>query len=394
MLRYLTAGESHGQALVAIVEGVPSGLHVRPGFINLRLASRQSGYGRGGRMKIEQDTPEFLSGLRDGVTLGSPISILIQNKDWANWQEAMAPFEADEDAVKAKAVTRPRPGHADLAGALKYGHSDIRNILERASARETAIKTAVGALAELLLLEIGIEIAAHVVQIGNVKADTSKFGQKKLLKDSEQSPVRCADAAATQKMMRAIDEAGRDGDTLGGKVEVVAFHVPVGLGSHVQYDRRLNARLAAAVMGIPAIKAVEIGEGVHLAGLKGSEAHDEIFYSSNKQSRAGGFYRRTNRAGGIEGGISNGEDIVVRATMKPIPTLKKSLRSVDLSSKKPFKAAVERSDICAVPAASVIARAAVAIELAGAALEKFGGDSITEMKRNFSGFLNGLKEFQ
>jgi chorismate synthase len=392
MLRYLTAGESHGQALVAIVEGIPAGLKIDPSFISKRLASRQSGYGRGGRMKIEQDAPVFLSGVRGGMTLGSPISMTIPNKDWENWRKIMSPFEVDEADAQAKTVLRPRPGHADLAGALKYNHADMRNILERASARETAIKTAIGGLAELLLLEFGIDIAAHVIQIGTVIADTSHFSVRKLLRTSEQSPVRCADAAAAEQMMREIDKASADRDTLGGKIEVVAFNAPVGLGSHVQHDRRLDARLAAAVMAIPAIKAVEIGEGARLASLRGSEAHDEIFYSSARENRSAGFYRKTNRAGGVEGGMSNGEPIVVRATMKPIPTLGRPLRSVDLSTGRTSKAAVERSDICAVPAASVIARAAVAIELASAMLEKFGGDSMPELKRNFAGYLESLRE--
>jgi chorismate synthase len=326
------------------------------------------------------------------MTLGSPISVMIPNKDWENWRKIMSPFEVEEAAAQAKTVSRPRPGHADLAGALKYNHADMRNILERASARETAIKTAVGALAESLLLEFDIDIAAHVIQIGTVITHASSFSQRKLLQMSEQSSVRCADAASAEQMMREIDKAAAEGDTLGGKIEVVAFNAPVGLGSHVQHDRRLDARLAAAVMAVPAIKAVEIGEGAGLAGLRGSEAHDEIFYSSSRKNRSAGFYRKTNRAGGIEGGISNGEPIVVRATMKPIPTLGRPLRSVDISTGKTSKAAIERSDICAVPAASVIARAAVAIELASAMLEKFGGDSMPELKRNFSGYLESLRE--
>lgn len=392
MLRYLTAGESHGQALVAILEGVPAGLHLSEDFLKERLSLRQSGYGRGGRMKIEQDAPVFLSGLRNGMTLGSPIALTIPNKDWENWRKVMAPFEIEEAAARAKRVTRPRPGHADLSGALKYGHSDIRDILERASARETAIRTAVAAIAEQFLLEFEIEMAAHVIQIGTITVESMNFSRKRLLSEPDRSPVRCADVSAAEKMMREIDQVAAAGDTLGGKVEVVAFNAPVGLGSHVQCDRRLDARLAAAVMGIPAIKAVEIGEGVRLAGLKGSETHDEIFHSSGKHNRAGGFYRKTNRAGGIEGGISNGEDIVIRATMKPIPTLGRPLRSVDIETRKPLKAAIERSDVCAVPAASVIARAVVAIELASAMLEKFGGDSMKEVKRNFAGYLDSLTE--
>ncbi len=390
MLRYLTAGESHGQALVAIVEGVPAGLTIRPDFIEARLASRQSGHGRGARMKIERDRPQFLSGVRDGATLGSPVAVLIPNKDWENWRNVMAPFEVEAEAARAKAVERPRPGHADLAGALKYMHSDIRNVLERASARETAASTTVGAIAELLLLEFDIDIAAHVVRIGGVAADTSRLTPKQIREKPEKSPVRCADDAAERKMMKAIDEAASAGDTLGGTVEVVVFNPPMGLGSHVQHDHRLDARLAAAAMGVPAIKAVEIGDGVLLGQTKGSQAHDEIFYSKKKGARSAGFYRRTNRAGGIEGGISNGENIVVRATMKPIPTLGKPLRSVSMRTGKPAAAAVERADVCAVPAASVIVRAVVAIEIANAMTEKFGGDSLREMQRNFAGYLNAI----
>ena len=394
MLRFLTAGESHGQALVAILEGVPAGLEIRREFIETRLAARQSGYGRGARMKIERDRAEFLSGVRDGRTLGTPIALLIPNKDWANWQKVMAPFKADAIAVEDRAVHRPRPGHADLAGALKFMHTDMRSVLERASARETAAKTAVGAIGEMLLLEFDISIVAHVVRIGGVAADTSRLSPKQMSRASEKSPVRCADTVAARKMMKAIDEAGSEGDTLGGIVEAIAFNVPAGLGSHAQHDRRLDARLAAAAMAVPAIKAVEIGEGVRLGQLRGSQAHDEIFYSKKKGGRSAGFYRKTNRAGGIEGGISNGENIVVKATMKPIPTLKKPLRSVSLKTKRPLTAAVERSDVCAVPAASVIVRAAVALEIANAMIEKFGGDSLTEMRRNFESYIDSMRKLR
>ncbi len=394
MLRYLTAGESHGQVLVAILEGMPAGLKIRNDIMESRLAARQAGYGRGGRMKIETDRAEFLSGVRNGKTLGSPIALKIPNKDWENWQRVMAPFGADPAAMEEKAVHRPRPGHADLAGAQKYSHQDMRNVLERASARETAARTAVGAIAEMLLLEFDIELAAHVVRIGQVAVDTSRLTAKRIMTNPEKSPVRCADSDAGKKMMQAIDTAKAEGDTLGGAVETVVFNAPVGLGSHVQSDRRLDARLAAAAMGVPAIKAVEIGDGVRLGELHGSEAHDEIFYSSQsskkKAVRSAGFYRKTNRAGGIEGGISNGEAIIVRATMKPIPTLNNPLRSVDVRTKKPLGAAVERSDICAVPAASVIVRSVVAIEIANAMTEKFGGDSLAEMKRNFAAHLKAI----
>ncbi len=392
MLRYLTAGESHGPTLVAIIEGIPAGLEVRRDLMEMRLAERQSGYGRGGRMKIETDRAELLSGVRDGKTLGSPIALQIPNKDWENWQRVMAPFGVDKRAAAEKAVHRPRPGHADLSGALKYGHSDMRNVLERASARETAARTALGAIAEMLLGEFDITLAAHVLRIGDVAVDTSRLTAKKIQANSEKSAVRCADAAAGKKMMQAIDAAKADGDTLGGKVETVVFNAPVGLGSHVQNDRKLDARIAAAVMGVHAIKAVEIGDGVLLGELRGSQAHDEIFHSDKKGERSAGFYRKTNHAGGIEGGMSNGENIIVRATMKPIPTLSKPLRSVDARTGKPVKAAVERSDACAVPAASVIVRAVVAIEIANAMIEKFGGDSVAEMRRNFASYIRAIKK--
>ncbi len=391
MLRYLTAGESHGQSLIAVFEGMPSGLTLRQDFIESRLAERQAGHGRGGRMKIEKDRAQFLSGVRAGKTLGSPISMLIPNKDWANWQKVMSPFEVETVAAQEKAVYRPRPGHADLAGALKYGHSDIRNVLERASARETAARTALGCIAELLLMEFDIELAAHVVRIGGVAVDVSKLTVKQIRTRPEKSPVRCADTAAARDMIKAIDAAKSAGDTLGGTVEVRVFNLPVGLGSHVHSDRRLDARIAAAVMGIPAIKAVEVGDGVLLGQIPGSQAHDEIFHSEKKGNRSGGFYRKTNHAGGIEGGISNGEDIIIKATMKPIPTLNKPLRSVDVRTRKLLKAAVERSDVCAVPAVGVIARAVVAIEIANTMIEKFGGDSVGEMFRNFKGYIKSLR---
>jgi len=392
MLRYLTAGESHGQGLVAVLVGIPSGLPIRRELLESRLSARQAGYGRGARMKIESDRAEFLSGVRNGETLGSPIALLIPNKDWRNWQKVMAPFDADPKAMEEKAVSRPRPGHADLAGALKYMHSDMRNVLERASARETAARTALGSIAEMLLLEFDIDVAAHVVRIGDVAVEPQKLTPKEILANSEKSQVRCADSAAGLKMMAAIDAAAAAGDTLGGIIEVIVLNAPVGLGSHVQGDHRLDARLAGAVMAVPAIKAVEIGDGVLLGGLRGSQAHDEIFYSSKKMNRSAGFYRKTNHAGGIEGGISNGENIIVRATMKPIPTLSQPLRSVDFHTKKPLKASVERSDVCAVPAASVIVRAVVAIEIANAMLEKFGGDSLAEMRRNFDSYIKAIRK--
>lgn len=343
-------------------------------------------------MKIETDRAEFLSGVRDGKTLGSPMALKIANKDWENWQKVMAPFGVDKQAAAGKAVYRPRPGHADLSGALKYGHSDLRNVLERASARETAARTALGSIAEMLLEEFDIALVAHVIRIGKVGADTSRLTAKRIRTNADKSPVRCADPVAGKKMMEAIKAAKADGDTLGGKVETIAFNIPLGLGSHVQSDRKLDARLAAVVMGVPAIKAVEIGDGVALGEVRGSEAHDEIFCGEKQGERSGGYYRKTNHAGGIEGGISNGENIIVRATMKPIPTLNKPLRSVDVRTRKPLKAAIERSDVCAVPAASVIVRAVVAIEIANAMIEKFGGDSVAEMRRNFAAYVRAMKK--
>ncbi|MBI5118735.1 chorismate synthase [Candidatus Poribacteria bacterium] len=394
MLRYLTAGESHGKALVAILEGFPAGLVIQRELIESRLASRQSGYGRGARMKIERDRVEFLSGVRDGRTMGTPIAMLIPNRDWENWQKVMAPFEADPAAIEQKTIHRPRPGHADLAGALKYMHPDMRNVLERASARETAARTAVGALAELLLFEFGMSAAAHVIRIGDVATGKPRLATKLIEAAAEKSPVRCADTAVAREMMKAIDRAASAGDTLGGVVETIVSRVPPGLGSHVQFDRKLDTRLAAAIMSVPAIKAVEIGDGVLLGQLRGSQAQDEIYYSKAKGDRTAGFYRKTNHAGGIEGGISNGEDIVVRATMKPIPTLGKPLRSVNMRTRKPSAAAFERSDVCAVPAASVIVRAVAIIEIANAMSEKFGGDTVEEMRRNLAGYLGAIKELR
>ncbi len=379
-LHYMTAGESHGKGLTAILEGMPAGLPIRTGDIDCDLARRQVGYGRGGRMKIERDRVEIRGGVRHGRTLGSPIALFILNRDWPNWEEAMSENEKGVGAVKE--VTRPRPGHADLPGGIKYGHRDLRNILERSSARETAARVAVGAVAKRLLSEFGITVVSHVTEIGGVVVPGGeKIPRKKFLSRVEKSDVRCADPETAEKMRRRIDAAAREGDSLGGVFEVRVSNVPVGLGSHVHYDRKLNARLAAAVMSIQAIKGVEIGIGFEAARRFGSEVHDEIYYS-----RAKGFYHRTNRAGGIEGGISNGEEIVLRAAMKPIPTLMSPLRSVDIHTKRSFKASVERSDVCAVPAAGVIGEAVVAFEIARVMVEKFGGDSLDEMQRNFRAY--------
>jgi len=384
MLRYLTAGESHGELLMGIIEGIPSGLLIRVTDIDRDLARRQVGYGRGGRMKIEKDSVKIYTGVRWGRTLGSPVGLMIRNKDWENWRDKMSPDPMFLNT--AEPVTRPRPGHADLAGALKYGATDIRNILERSSARETAMRVAVGSVAKRLLAEFGIEVVSHVLSIGGVFAKVPKGSFQEIRKRAEASELRCADHDAEKRMMKKIDEAMAAGDTLGGVFELIITGAPVGLGSHVHWDRKLDGRLASALMSIQAIKGVEVGAGFGVAYKPGSQVHDEILWS-----RKEGFYRKTNMAGGIEGGMSNGEAIVLRAAMKPIPTLYKPLRSVDMASKKPFKASIERSDACAVPAAGVVAEAAAAFELATAMIEKFGGDSIEEMKRNYNGYDKNLK---
>ncbi|HUJ17825.1 MAG TPA: chorismate synthase [Nitrospirota bacterium] len=384
MLRFLTAGESHGELLTGIIEGVPAGLLIRMTDIDRDLARRQVGYGRGGRMKIEKDSVKISSGVRWGRTLGSPIGLMVRNKDWDNWRDKMSPDPMFLNT--ADPVTRPRPGHADLAGALKYGTPDIRNILERSSARETAMRVAVGAVAKRLLEEFGIEIISHVLSIGGVFAKVPKVSPQEIRKRAEASELRCSDPEAEKRMMKKIDQARAAGDTLGGVFELIIRGAPIGLGSHVHWDRKLDSRLAGALMSIQAIKGVEVGAGFGAANKPGSEVHDEIFWN-----RKQGFTRRTNMAGGIEGGISNGEAIILRAAMKPIPTLYKPLRSVDMVTKKPFKASIERSDACAVPAAGVVAEAAVAVEIASALIEKFGGDSIDEMKRNYLAYDKLLK---
>jgi len=384
MLRYLTAGESHGELLMGIIEGIPSGLLIRVTDIDRDLARRQTGYGRGGRMKIEKDTVKIFTGVRWGRTLGSPIGLMVRNKDWENWRDKMSPDPMFLNS--AEPVTRPRPGHADLPGILKYGMSDIRNILERSSARETAMRVAVGAVAKRLLEEFGIDVISHVVSIGGVFSKVPQVSPGEIRKRAEASELRCPDPEAEKRMMRKIDEMKTAGDSLGGIFELIITGVPIGLGSHAHWDRKLDSRLASVIMSIQAIKGVEIGAGFGVANRPGSLVHDEILWS-----RKVGFYRKTNMAGGIEGGMSNGENIVLRAAMKPIPTLMKPLRSVDVLSKKPFKASVERSDVCAVPAASVVAEAVAAFEIAFAMIEKFGGDSIDEMKRNYDGYLRHLR---
>ncbi len=393
MLRYLTAGESHGPALMGILEGLPAGIPVRLERVNAELARRQGGYGRGRRMHIERDRAEILAGVRHGLTLGSPIGVLIRNRDWENWQDVMRvearPEQPPAERARARELTRPRPGHADLAGGVKYGHHDLRNVLERASARETAMRVALGAICLEFLEALGIEVVSHVVAIGGVRARTEGLSPAELAERAAASPVYCADPDAAQEMVVAIDRARREGDSLGGVFEVIAVNVPLGLGSHVTADRRLDARLAAAVMGIQAIKGVEIGLGFGVAALPGSRVHDEILRGEGEVW----FRRATNRAGGLEGGITNGEPVVVRAAMKPIATLYKPLRSVDVVTKEEVAAGVERSDTCAVPAASVVGRAVVAFVLAQAVLEKFGGDSLEEVRRNRDAFLAAVRSF-
>jgi len=369
---------------MGIIEGMPSGLLIRVTDIDRDLARRQVGYGRGGRMKLEKDTVKIYTGVRWGRTIGSPIGLMLRNKDWENWRDKMSPDPMFLNS--AEMVTRPRPGHADLAGALKYGCPDIRSILERSSARETAMRVAIGAVAKRLLEEFGIDVVSHVLSIGNVFARVPKASFSEIKKRAEASELRCADLEAEKRMMRRIDEARAAGDSLGGVFEVLVTGVPIGLGSHVHWDRKLDGKLAAALMSIQAIKGVEVGAGFGAANKPGSQVHDEIFWNKKE-----GFYRKTNMAGGVEGGISNGGTITLRAAMKPIPTLYKPLRSVDMVSKKPFKASIERSDACAVPAAGVVAEAAVAFEIASAMIEKFGGDNIDEMKRNFLGYDKQLK---
>lgn len=393
MLRYLTAGESHGPSLTTIVEGMPANLPLSPKDIDVELSRRQMGYGRGGRMKIEQDRVSITAGVRHGVTLGSPITLTITNRDFTNWQETMG-IEVEVKVQDTRPpVTRPRPGHADLAGAIKYGHRDIRNVLERSSARETTARVAVGAVCKRLLREFGISVLSHVVEIGGVRASRSDATPEQIQALAEASPVRCVDREAAEAMVARIDEARRRKTTLGGIFEIIVEGVPVGLGSYVQWDRKLDGRLARALMSIQAIKGVEVGLGFTVAGRFGFEAHDEIFYDPERQGPHGlKFYRKTNYAGGLEGGVTNGEPILLRAAMKPLSTQYAPLRSVDLETKEPFEATVERSDVCAVPAAGVIGEGVVAFEVANALREKFGGDSLEEMKRNFDTYARYVRE--
>lgn len=391
MLRFHTAGESHGQALLAFLSGLPAGLRVDFAYVKRELKRRQGGYGRGGRMKIETDAAQFISGVRHGQTVGSPIAILIENRDWENWKEALAVEDHSESRAKYKPLSPPRPGHADLAGCLKYNFREARYILERASARETAARVAAGALAKLFLKDFGIDIASHVIAVGRVALaeDEVPFERVLALRDLEEIILSCVDPATEMRMKAEVDEALKTKDSVGGTFEVIARGVPPGLGSCAQWDERLDGQLAQAVMSIQAVKGVEVGSGIENAATFGSRVHDEIGYN-RAESR---FTRKTNRAGGLEGGITNGEDIILRGYLKPISTLRQPLESVDFESKETVKAAYERSDVCVVPAAGVIGEAMAALVLTRAFLEKFGGDSLAETKRNHDGYLKQVRQF-
>lgn len=384
MLRFLTAGESHGPCLTAIVEGFPAGVKLDLEALNREMARRQQGYGRGGRMAIERDQIEISAGVRFGVTLGSPIALTIANRDWANWQERMAVWGHEA----GDAMTSPRPGHADLSGALKYGHADLRNVLERASARETAARVAVGALCKQLLQRLGVDVVSRVTAIGGVEDTTIETVTIEILKETtERSSVRCPDPAAEAAMIAAIDAARERGDSLGGVFEVIVHGLVPGLGTHVHWDRRLDGRLAQALMSIPAIKGVEIGAGFQAAATPGSELHDPIYHEQGR-----GYFRLTNGAGGLEGGLTTGQPLILRAAMKPIATLRRPLVSVDMATHEPVEASKERSDTCAVPAAAVVGEAVVAIELANACLEKFGGDTLDETRASLDRYRHVLRE--
>jgi chorismate synthase len=390
MLRYFTAGESHGEALVAFLSGLPAGLKAEQAFIDRELWRRQQGYGRGGRMKIERDTAHILSGIRNGMTIGSPISLQLENRDWKNWQEALPVGEGD--SVRHKRVASPRPGHADLAGALKYNFPEARYVLERASARESAARVAIGALAKIFLRELGVEVLSHVVAVGGttIQQDVS-WDQIQSLYNQEEILLNCADGDTEQQMKAEVDKVLKTGDSVGGVFEVVAHGVPPGLGTYAQWDERLDGLLAGAVMSLQAVKAIEIGSGVAAAASPGSAVHDEIGYGEPTNFTA--FTRSRNNAGGIEGGVSNGEEIRLRGYLKPISTLRRPLQSVDFATRQPVSAAYERSDVCVVPAAGVAAEAMVALTLARCALDKFGGDSMGETLRNFQGYRTQLKDY-
>ncbi len=398
MLRYFTAGESHGPCLTILIDGVPAGFLIDVAQINHDLWRRQQGYGRGGRMLIEKDEAQIRSGIRWGETLGSPVALGIENRDWKNWTKKMSPSPEDRD--ERIAVTKPRPGHADLNGVFKYDRTDIRDILERASARDTVSRTAAGSLAKQLLIPFGIRVMGYIRSIGNVAAKLDGLSYEETYARAEESPVRTADSAAEEQMIALIEECKKEGNTLGGIFEVVALGLPPGLGSHTQWDRKLDGRLAQALMSIQAIKGVEVGLGFEMARRRGSQVHDEIFFDPDRMVTEGtprivptGFYRGSNNSGGTEGGMSNGSPLVVRVAMKPISTLMSPLRSVDLRSKASADASVERSDVCAAPAAAVVGESVVAFELANAFLEKFGGDSLREIKRNYENYLDQIKGY-
>ncbi|MEI4830485.1 chorismate synthase [Bacillus sp. FJAT-53711] len=390
-MRYITAGESHGPQLTTILEGIPAGLSLVADDINTELARRQKGHGRGRRMQIEKDQAQILSGVRHGYTIGAPITLVVENRDFAHWTKIMGaePLTEAESKEMKRQITRPRPGHADLNGAIKYGHRDMRNVLERSSARETTVRVAAGAVAKRILEELGIKVAGHVIEIGGVKAEKQSYNSiEELQTITEASPVRCLDEEAAQKMMQAIDDAKTSGDSIGGIVEVVVEGMPVGVGSYVHYDRKLDAKLAAAIMSINAFKGVEIGIGFEAAHKPGSLVHDEILWDKDN-----GYTRRTNNAGGLEGGMTTGMPVVVRGVMKPIPTLYKPLQSIDIDTKEAFQASIERSDSCAVPAASVVAEAVVAWELATAVIEQFGTDRIDLIRENIEKHNEYAREF-
>ncbi len=390
MLRYETAGESHGESLVTILTGLPAGVPVSLDKINRELWRRQQGYGRGGRMKIETDKAHIVSGVRHSKTIGSPIAVLLENRDWKNWTEVLPVVDAENSAEKAKPVTRPRPGHADLAGAIKYNFSEARYILERASARETTSRVAVGALCKLLLAEFGVEILSHVVALGSAHLDrAASWEEIRALAGKDEVLLNCVDSEVEQAMKAEVDETYRTKDTRGGIFEVVAHGLPIGLGSHITWDTRLDGRLAQAIMSMQAVKAVEIGAGTVTALSPGSKSQDTIHYNKSERS----FYRGSNKAGGLEGGMTNGQDLVVRGYIKPISTLRQPLESVDLETREPASAVYERSDVAVVPAAGVIGEAMTAIVLAQAFLEKFGGDSLDETKRNFEGYQTQVRDF-
>jgi chorismate synthase len=392
MLRFTTAGESHGKALVSVLEGAPAGIPLLAADVNAELGRRQQGYGRGRRMQIEKDEAEILSGVRAGFTIGSPIAMLIRNRDWENWRDVMdpAPNESDSTGGRRRSVTRPRPGHADLSGMLKYDRDDARDILERASARETTARVAAGAICRKLLTELGVTIGSHIVELGGVSASAADLPDD-INSAADRSPLRTLDSTAELEMIARIDAARRDGDTLGGVCEVVCRGLPVGMGSHVSWDRKLDGRIGAAMMSIPAVKGVGIGIGFEAARLRGSQVHDEIVATADR-SRSADVARSTNRAGGLEGGMTNGEPLVVRVAMKPISTLMKPLATVEMKTGEAASAVAERSDVTAVPAMGVIAEAMLAFVVAQAAIEKFAGDSLNEMKRNLAGYLARLAE--